>query len=105
MANLLDRLPDPGRFLGEIHVRLRPGGVLALASPYAWLEEFTPRDRWLGGRFERGRPLRARDQIARRLEKRFAPVCAAQDVEFVIRESARYYQHGIAELTLWRRVR
>ena len=28
---------------------LRPGGVLAVLSPFTWLEKFVPQDNWLGG--------------------------------------------------------
>lgn len=28
---------------------VRPGGVFVLVSPYSWLEEYTPREEWLGG--------------------------------------------------------
>ena len=48
-CNLIDRLYDPARFLEHITGRINPGGLLVLLSPYTWLEEFTPRDKWLGG--------------------------------------------------------
>merc|ERR1712190_121076 len=47
--NLVDRLERPRDFLTSIKSRLAPGGVLVLTSPYTWLEEFTPKDNWLGG--------------------------------------------------------
>ena len=46
---LIDRLYDPAKFLGMIHERINPGGLLILTSPYTWLEEFTERAKWLGG--------------------------------------------------------
>lgn len=103
LANLVDRLPNPGRFLQQIHQRLNLGGVLALATPYAWLDVYTPRQNWLSGRFERGRPLYGDAGIKKYLVRRFSQVGPAQEVEFVIRETARYFQHGISQLTLWRR--
>jgi len=40
-ANLIDRLYSPRRFLSTIHQRLNPGGLLVIASPYTWQEEYT----------------------------------------------------------------
>ena len=37
---------------------LRPGGVLAVLSPFTWLEKFVPQDNWLGG-------YRARSEVQR----------------------------------------
>ena len=104
-ANLIDRLPEPGAFLAGIHRRLVPGGLLAVASPYTWLETFTPRHQWLGGRFRSGCPLTSLEGLTRKLAGRFSAVDAPQDVEFVIRETARTFQHGVSQLTLWRRIR
>ena len=47
MANLIDRLPDPLRCLAQLPALVAPGGALIITSPYTWLEEYTPRDRWL----------------------------------------------------------
>jgi len=104
-ANLIDRLPDPGKFLAGIHQLLVIGGLLAVASPYTWLEEFTPRRQWLGGGFRAGRPLTCLGRMSEILLMNFAPAGAPQEVEFVIRETARNFQHSISQLTLWRRIR
>jgi len=46
--NLIDRLAKPKDFLLQARERLNPGGLLVIASPYTWLEEFTDRSNWLG---------------------------------------------------------
>jgi len=46
--NLIDRLPKPRKFLDECTTRLRSGGLLAVSSPYTWLETFTPKEEWIG---------------------------------------------------------
>jgi len=104
-ANLIDRLAEPGRFLAEIHRRLVVGGLLAIASPYSWQEEFTSRRQWLGGRYRAGIPLTGLEGLGEKLAGHFVPVGQPQEMEFVLRETARKYQHGISQLTLWRRVR
>ena len=104
-ANLIDRLPDPGRFLAGIHRLLTVGGLLAIASPYNWLEPFTPRGKWLGGCYRAGAGRRSLDAVRRKLSRRFEAVGEPQDVELVLRENARKFQHYVSQLTLWRRVR
>jgi putative 4-mercaptohistidine N1-methyltranferase len=103
-ANLIDRLPDPGKFLSGIHQRLVIGGLLAIASPYSWLEYFTPRRQWLGGRFRAGVRLSSLEGLGKKLARHFSAVGEPQEIEFVIRENARKFQHCISQLTLWRRI-
>ena len=102
-GNLIDRLYDPALFLAGIRDRVLPGGLLVITSPYTWLEEYTPRDKWLGGRREHGEPLTTFAGLARHLADGFELV-HRQDIPFVIRETARKHQHTLAELTAWRRL-
>jgi hypothetical protein len=89
-------------FLAGIRDRILPGGLLVITSPYTWLEEYTPKEKWLGGRREHGEPLTTFAGLVRLLEPAFELV-HRQDVPFVIRETARKHQHSVAELTAWRR--
>ena len=104
-ANLIDRLYDPVRFLADIHLRLKPGGVLALASPYTWLEEYTKKTDWIGGLRRAGEPYTTLEGLHDLLKSHFKPLTEPQDVEFVIRETARKFQHTVSQLTFWERVR
>jgi SAM-dependent methyltransferase len=45
--NILDNVPFPLTLLGQMDALLRPGGVLLLATPYAWREDVTSRGEWL----------------------------------------------------------
>jgi 5-histidylcysteine sulfoxide synthase/putative 4-mercaptohistidine N1-methyltranferase len=101
-GNLIDRLYDPSLFLDSIRDRVRPGGLLVITSPYTWLEDYTPKEKWLGGRREHGEPLSTLAGLTRYLEPSFELV-HRQDIPFVIRETARKHQHTVAELTAWRR--
>ena len=101
-ANLIDRLHDPSLFLARIGDRIVPGGVLAITSPYTWLESYTPPDKWLGGRVVDGRPVGTLEGLAAAVEPCFEPI-DRRDIPFVIRETARKHQHTIAEFTAWRR--
>ncbi|QDY43526.1 5-histidylcysteine sulfoxide synthase [Candidatus Pantoea soli] len=102
-SNLIDRLRQPQRFLQDITPMIRTGGLLALSSPYTWLEEFTPKENWLGGIRENGEALTTYQALQRLLRDAFEEVAAPQDVPFVIRETARKFQHSQAQLTLWRK--
>jgi 5-histidylcysteine sulfoxide synthase/putative 4-mercaptohistidine N1-methyltranferase len=102
-ANLVDRLYEPKRFLDQIHGRLRPGGLLVLLSPYTWLDEFTPREKWLGGRKVDGENVTTLDGLHAALEPRFRRLGEPRDVQFVIRETARKHQHTVSQMTVWER--
>ncbi len=74
-----------------------------LSSPYTWLEEFTPKEHWLGGFRENGEAVTTHQALNRLLANEFAEVRKPTDVPFVIRETARKFQHTVAEVTLWRK--
>ncbi len=99
-GNLIDRLYSPKKFLENIHKRLNSGGMLILTSPYTWLEEFTPKDEWLGGYKKDGENFTTLDGLHEILDKNFGLI-DTKDVEFVIRESARKYQHTVAQMSVW----
>ncbi len=100
-ANLIDRLYSPRRFLTTIPGHMSPGGVLVIASPYSWSEEFTKREEWLGGYREAGEPVWTLEGLKRELSPRFRMIGEPRDVPFVIRETRRKFQHSLAEVTVW----
>lgn len=102
-ANLLDRLADPRRFVETIHERLVPGGILILASPYTWLKEFTAKENWLGGVRRAGEPYTTYAALCEHLGAHFQLVAEPRDVEFVIRETRRKFQHTLSQVTIWQR--
>ncbi len=102
-ANLLDRLADPGKFLAAVHERLGAGGILVLTSPYTWLPEFTAREKWLGGYRKDGEPYTTLDGLKDLLREHFTLVAEPRDVQFVIRETKRKFQHSISQVTAWRK--
>lgn len=102
-SNLLCRLPDPEKFLTEISGFVNPGGILALVSPYSWLEEYTAKDKWIGGTVDNlGNPVDSFRVVEKHLAKDFELV-KRQDYPFMIREHARKYQWGVSDGTFWKR--
>ena len=97
MANLIDRLADPASCLAQLPSLVNPGGWLVITSPYTWLEDYTPRVRWLAT--ERHGTL---DGLHAFLDGAFH-FHQALDVPLLIREHRRKYQWSVAELSLWRR--
>ena len=102
-ANLIDRLYDPAKFLGAVHRRLRPGGLLLIASPYTWLAEHTKRDAWIGGFKKDGESFTTLDGLKAILGEHFRLLSAPLSVPFVIRETRRKFQHTLSDVTLWER--
>jgi putative 4-mercaptohistidine N1-methyltranferase len=104
-GNLIDRLYEPARFLTTIHQRLKIGGLLVLASPYTWQEEYSKKENWLGGIRKAGEPYTSLQGLQELLETHFTQIGEPQDVEFVLRETARKFQHTVSQLTIWERNR
>lgn len=101
-GNLIDRLYEPLTFLNLIKDRIRSGGLLVITSPYTWLEEFTDRDKWLGGfKAQTGENYTTLEGIQDALQPEFTLAGKPVDVPFVIRETRRKYQHSVAELSVW----
>ncbi len=101
-GNLIDRLYDPAKFLKLIKSRIRPGGLLVLASPYTWLEEFTPKENWIGGyKADTGENYTTLEGLTDHLTPEFKKIQKPKDIPFVIRETARKYQHTLSQMTVW----
>lgn len=100
-GNLIDRMARPTAFLTTIHERLNPGGLLVLASPYTWLEDFTRKEHWIGGFQKDGKPYSTLDGLTAVLTPHLAMIDTPRDIPFVIRETNRKFQHTLAQMTVW----
>lgn len=101
-GNLIDRLYDPAKFLNLIKSRIRPGGLLVLTSPYTWLEEFTPKENWIGGyKADTGENYTTLEGLTDQLSPEFKLIKEPKDIPFTIRETARKHQHTLSEMTVW----
>lgn len=94
-ANLICRLPEPGRLLARLPELVSPGGTLILATPCTWLEDFTPKENWPeGSTFDW---LQSELSPAFRLE-------STRDMPFLIRETARKFQWTVSLASVWKRL-
>jgi len=102
-SNLIDRLFNPTQFLSYVHERMNgPGSILVLLSPYSWSDEYTPREKWIGGFYDlKQQPISSQLLVDGMLEERFEKL-DERDVPFVIQETARKHQHTLSTCTVWR---
>lgn len=98
-ANLICRLPQPSAFLARLPDLVSPGGQLLLATPFSWLDSFTPESHWIGG-------SAGGISCETALEKILSPHFIKEfqiNLPFLIREHSRKFQYGISLGTRWRR--
>ncbi|MFT5836099.1 MAG: 5-histidylcysteine sulfoxide synthase/putative 4-mercaptohistidine N1-methyltransferase [Sulfurimonas sp.] len=102
-TNLIDRLYKPLAFLDTIDERLNDDGVLIITSPYTWQESSTAKELWLGGYVDaNGVEVKTLDSLKSVLDKKFE-LLHVQDLDFVIKETARKYQHTISQVSVWKK--
>jgi putative 4-mercaptohistidine N1-methyltranferase len=95
-ANLICRLSSPQKFFTRIPDLVRQGGQLLLATPFTWLEEYTPRNNWIGSGD-------SKEKLVEKLSPWFQ-LEYEEDLPFLIREHRRKYQYSISWGTRWRRL-
>jgi len=102
-TNLIDRLYNPRLFLDTIDERLNNDGILMLTSPYTWQESSTKKEFWLGGyKDENGKEIKTIERLKDILAEKFE-LLHVEDLEFVIKETARKYQHTISQVSVWKK--
>lgn len=107
VANLLCRLPSPKACLTRMfgaHGLVKVGGLLLITSPYSWLEQFTPKSAWLGGKILNNTAIQSIDGLHATLDGHFKLI-AEKNIPLVIREHARKYEYIITHGTMWQRIR
>ncbi|MHC4390844.1 MAG: methyltransferase domain-containing protein [Planctomycetota bacterium] len=100
--NLIDRVPDARAALGELKRVTALSGVLIVASPYTWLPSFSPPERWLGGFFRDGHPVRGKDTVQALLDPEFS-LYQERRMPFFIPHHARSGQLAVAIVQCYRR--
>lgn len=94
LGNLLCRLPDPEACLRQLPALTKPQSVVLIVSPYTWMEEFTPRSKWLEPGEERVTAIMNDLGFDRVL---------VEDVPLIIREHERKYQYIVSQALGFRR--
>ena len=93
-SNLLCRVPDPEKLLKRLSSLVKKDGELVLATPFSWLEEYTPKENWPKGD--------SWTWLQNQLSDDF--VCLQHaDETFTMREHLRKFQLGVSKVSKWRR--
>ena len=100
-SNLIDRLYYPQKFLNDIPSRINDNGLLVLLSPYTWLEDYTPKENWLGGYMKNDKEVYTLDTLKENLSD--FELLQTIDVPFVIKETTRKYQYTISQMSIWKK--
>ena len=100
-SNLIDRLYYPQKFLDDIPNRINDNGLLVLLSPYTWLEDYTPKENWLGGYIKDNKEVYTLDTLKENLSD--FELLQTIDIPFVIKETSRKYQHTISQMSIWKK--
>jgi putative 4-mercaptohistidine N1-methyltranferase len=106
IANVVCRISSPmsliNRLSGDRGI-VRPGGLLVMTTPFTWMEEFTPRDVWLGGFIDPdGKPRYSIDGLKDVMTENFELI-QELDMPLLIREHRRKYQLIFTKATVWQR--
>lgn len=106
MANLLCRLPDPMAALNALPIIVNTGGVVVIVTPFTWLEDFTPRNKWLGGftDLDSQQPVYSKDGLKMIMNQLGFEKIHEEQMPLVIREHRRKYQYIVSEATGWRKM-
>ena len=110
-SNLIDRLSDPHKFLINIKERLLNdnNSILVICTPYTWLEQYTSKSKWLGGKYKLENntneiltPVFGNNRINDILSQWF-DLIKEKNIEMVFRETKWEYIHSISHCTGWRK--
>ncbi|MCD8535714.1 MAG: putative 4-mercaptohistidine N1-methyltransferase [Verrucomicrobia bacterium] len=94
-GNLIDRLPDPEKFLVSLENLAQPGAQLILTSPYTWLQKYTPQEKWLTTQNQH-----TFESIHQILNPGFDLV-QSLNIPFLLREHRRKFQLTLAQASIW----
>jgi hypothetical protein len=87
---------------------VKVGGVVVMVTPYSWLEEYTPRDKWMGGFYDynesSGAAVSSQDVLQQTMERLGFEKIHQDQMPLVIREHQRKYQYIISEATGWHKL-
>jgi putative 4-mercaptohistidine N1-methyltranferase len=97
LVNLVDRLQNPRQCLIDLHNKLSYNGVLIISSPFTWMEEYTPKEFWIGGKDG----VSTFDALKELMEGFCFNLADQRLVSMIIREHSLKYQLNLSMMTVW----
>jgi hypothetical protein len=88
--------------MGGARGLVKSGGIIVIISPYTWMEDFTPKEVWLGGYKKDGIAHFSADEIQDFLKDDFA-LLHQEDIPLIIREHRRKYQYIVSHAMIFQR--
>ena len=108
--NVLEKVPDPLKHLEEVDRVLRKSkSAFVFSDPFSWDEDFSPREKWLGGNGSRVYSARGIDTMRRLFSGElgvFDPplnIVDQADVKWKIRKTEHLFEHIVSQYLLGRR--
>lgn len=102
-GNLLDRMRFPTVFLQSVHRFINKGGLLVIACPYAWDEQFTDKQHWVGAKKKDGENYTTAMALKDALSNNFKAVLTPINVPYVLRETKRKFQYALSEVLFFQK--
>jgi 5-histidylcysteine sulfoxide synthase/putative 4-mercaptohistidine N1-methyltranferase len=106
VANVICRLPDSSGFFAVLPTLVKRNGIVALTTPFSWLEQFTPRQHWLGGYTDAktGRNVDSKATLIERMRALGFRLIDERDMPFSIHEHSRKCELVNALATVFQKV-
>ena len=101
--NAVEGAINPLRFLEQIHTRLVPGGILAIADGYDFKDETTLPEHRVGGFRKDGEPYTCLEGLQDILGNHFELLAEPQELLQTLRQGGRRYELKKLQLTLWKK--
>jgi len=102
--NILEKIYDPQNFLELIAKRINSDGYLIISSTYNWSEEFTKKEKQLGGFRKDGEPYYSIEALREILKTEFQELQDPVDIPLLLRSNSRSYKYQIAQVTFWQKI-
>jgi SAM-dependent methyltransferase len=108
--NVLEKVSDPLKHLEEVDRMLRKSAsTFVFSDPFSWDENFSPREKWLGGNGSRIYSARGIDTMRRLFSGEFGVfnppfnIVDQRDIKWKIRKTAHLFEHIVSQYLLGRR--
>lgn len=104
-SNLIERIYDPAKFLKDINERLNSKGLLMIVSDYSWKEEYTDKEKWIGGYKDAksGENVTSIEGLHGILDEHFECISTLPSIPSVFRVTSRNFTLNDSEVTIWKK--